>query len=148
MSFGLIKYSDIVKNGQVGIKEMKPLEIDGTLTIPFLDYDMAMKIKALKPAEISYQMADILSKEEISALIDRIKGVQNVINRQLALEDSFKNKNIPYKSKFVMDTGDGKEWESALNKYGETLGKIIKREGEETAETFVNTTSYLKMNLV
>ena len=148
MSFGLIKYSDILKNGQYGIKEMKPIELDGTLTIPFLDYDMAMKIKALKPAEVSYQMADILSKEEIRALIDRIKGVQNVINRQLALDEKNKNKNNGYKSRFVKDSGDGKEWESALNKYKKSLVGIKKKEGDNIAEEFVKKTSYLKMNLV
>ena len=93
-------------------------------------------------------MADILSKEEIRALIDRIKGVQNVINRQLALDEKNKNKNNGYKSRFVKDSGDGKEWESALNKYKKSLGGIKKSEGNETAEAFVKKTSYLKMNLV
>lgn len=135
MAFGKLNYNDILKKGDRGCIRMRNIEKDGKLTVPAMDKEFALKILALEPAIIDYQMCDILSKEERKALIDRIVGVQMAISKRMLFEDKKKKANKKYKTKFL---STNMEWQ---NKQKDLREKVKK--GGRAGEIKLRVTSYL-----
>lgn len=82
MSFGNIKY-DMVK--KVGRNRMIRFEDKGGLChMKKLDKKLVDSLMAMTDEMVEYAMADLLSKDEMAALIDRIHGVKNAIKKTLA----------------------------------------------------------------
>jgi len=153
MAFGRIHYSDIKKLGLIGYGAMKNIEIDGEMSIPFMDHKLAMNIMAMDPDIINYQMTDILSKDERKALISRIKGVKKVINKQLTHEAELKRKNKKYVSRFVKGREDAKDsdkawqkaWDEAYDSYKKHIAALDKKNKKniELTGNYVKNTTYL-----
>ena len=155
MAFGELSYSEIKGSGLRGYAAIKNIEIDGNMAIPFMDHKLAMNIKALKPEILEYQMADLLSKKERKALISRIKGVQKIIDKQLAYEAKCRSKNIAYVSRFVRakeNAQDGdkawhKAWDDAYETYRMHVEGQIRKNAEKIAG-FMKNTTYLVIQAV
>ena len=147
MSFGCLNYENIKASGY-NYNRMKNIEINGSLVIPLIDHKLAMKIKALTPEIINYEMVDILSREERNALINRIEGIKNAIDQQLALEESYRAQGLNFTSKFVIEDDNNKDaWEKAA---GEYIQKIQEREKDagKVAIKAVEATTYLYGDLL
>ena len=153
MCGGLLTYDDIYSTGKKGKKRIRNIEIDGKLQVPAMDYDLAMRIKVITPEIIHYLFCDIFSYDERLAIIDRIKGIQNVI-KKLEEEDrknlvkaenksKIKNKGkagdkiklenkgkAEYKSKFIR-RNDVAKWQTALDDYGEEVRPLIQEDREK-----------------
>ena len=50
---------------------------------------MTASILALSDEVVRFQMQDLLSEAEISALLDRLHGMQNTVQKDLSSERSF-----------------------------------------------------------
>ena len=110
--------------GENGLNRLRNIELYGNMSIPFIDYDLAMRIKGLDVSLIDYQMADILSKKERLALIDRIKGVKKLINKQLSAEKKLLQKGKKFISKFVNTKNNQDAWANAYEHYTKELDEI------------------------
>jgi hypothetical protein len=106
MSFGNLTYNQFNQLHQDG--PTLAIEEDGELSIPAMDIEFANAILSLKPEFIENQMLDILSKSEIAALVDRIKGVQRAIELRMAAEDRIAYHRMEYVTKFPKNK---EEWE-------------------------------------
>ena len=144
MSFGNLKYEDIVMRGENGLNRLRNIELYGNMSIPFIDYDLAMRIKGLDVSLIDYQMADILSKKERLALIDRIKGVKKLINKQLSAEKKLLQKGKKFISKFVNTKNNQDAWANAYEHYTKELDEIKEKRGRRFVVKYMDQTSYLR----
>ena len=109
MSFGLMSYKRIVKDGDIG-RLYSPEDKEGNCTIPAIGMKFAEQILALEPKVLSYLLGDILNKKELDALMDRISGVQEVLRKRLAYEKE--NPDVP--SIFKKDKEDWVSFEKDI----------------------------------
>ena len=85
-----------------------------------MDDKLAMAIRSLDTKIVDYEMADILTKEERKALINRINGVKKFIDKRLV----FEAKNPAVESIFVRfreQKDEEKAWIDAMESYGKKL---------------------------
>ena len=147
MSFGNIGYKVIQERGEKGYNRMRNIELNGRMSIPYMDYNLAVKILALNPAELDYQMADLLSKNERKALIDRINGVKKVISRQFQIDREQKRiieaDNGKFLGRFINETEDKKAWSKAYNSYKNYISNMIDEKGVEFTSKWIKNTTYL-----
>ena len=80
MSFGTLKFKDLCKKGNDSYFNMtKITDENGNFALPAVEREFALKILALEEEQIRFQMADLLDDDEMNALVDRIKGVKNLL---------------------------------------------------------------------
>ncbi|MBO6215794.1 MAG: hypothetical protein J6N76_09765, partial [Lachnospiraceae bacterium] len=90
MSFGTLKYKDVCKKGLKGHMNMtKITDEKGDFALPAVEEEFALKILALQEEQLRFEMADLLDDDEMDALVDRIKGVQDLLKTAMD-----KNKNL------------------------------------------------------
>ena len=147
MSFGLLTYKDILDTKMNGYKRIRNIENDGKMVLPFIDLELAMKIKALDVNILEYQMADILSKKERKALTARIKSVKKVIEKQLAYEEKLRSKGVKFNSRFVNSKTDRRAWDKAMQIYNQKMDKL-KQKNPDYAKGYIEGTTYLWGNVV
>ncbi len=77
MSFGKLTYDTIsrFKHGP------KPIERDGKLTLKFIDRKLYDHIMALTDEVLKYAFADLLSPDEMKALLNRFHGVRKILKK-------------------------------------------------------------------
>ena len=110
LAFGRLKYKAIKGTGKAGFNRIKNIEGDDGLLLPAVDKVLAQKIIDINPEILDFQMCDLLSKDERKALIDRLKGVQSALKKQMDKEEKG---DVKIKdSKFI--TGD-EGWEKKKN---------------------------------
>ena len=88
-SFGKLKYKDVAYNT---IGRSNPFEVKGGLCrLQFLDKDVVEKLKGIMENEetIRYELIDLLDKDEIECLLDRIRGVLKTIERTKKKNNNF-----------------------------------------------------------
>jgi chromosome segregation ATPase len=130
-----------------GYKRIRNIENDGKMVLPFIDLELAMKIKALDVNILEYQMADILSKKERKALTARIKSVKKVIEKQLAYEEKLRSKGVKFNSRFVNSKTDRRAWDKAMQIYNQKMDKL-KQKNPDYAKGYIEGTTYLWGNVV
>ncbi|MBO6214627.1 MAG: hypothetical protein J6N76_03710 [Lachnospiraceae bacterium] len=92
VSFGNMSYSHIKNSNHAGLMKV---EGKNGLSIPAISKEFADAILALSPEILNYEMLGLLNKDERKALIDRFKGVQDAIKKQMEYEK--KNRNVSTK---------------------------------------------------
>lgn len=142
MSFGLLTYKDILDTKMNGYDRIRNIENNGKMVLPFIDLELAMKIKALDVNFLEYQMADILSKKERKALTARIKSVKKVIDKQLAYEEKLRSKGVKFNSRFVSSKTDRRAWDKAMQIYNQKMDKL-KQKNPDYAKGYIEGTTYL-----
>lgn len=75
MCFGKLTYKEIT-NPKERVGEMKPLEENGNSQLLYIDRKVYDSVLALQDEMVTYVFADLLKKKEMTALLDRIHGVQ------------------------------------------------------------------------
>ncbi|MCR5098209.1 MAG: hypothetical protein K6B14_04600 [Lachnospiraceae bacterium] len=94
MSFGKINYAEIMDSNRAVLKRV---EDSHGLFLPGMSRELAESILALDPALVNYEMLGLLNKKERLALLDRLRGIQEAIKKQMDYEK--KHPEIP--SKFI-----------------------------------------------
>ena len=89
LSFGLLSFNDTT--GDVYLGSMKRIQQGNTITLMGLDAAFAKKILELKPETIGFLLGPYLTKGEIKACQDRLKGIQQLI-KQLEKQDAEREK--------------------------------------------------------
>ncbi len=74
MSFGTVNYYETKYK-----TSMKPLEIDGEFALGCLDERLYERIMCLSDEMLDYAFLDLLTKDELSALKDRVHGVRDAM---------------------------------------------------------------------
>ena len=80
LSFGKITYSAL-NAGQKLINLKRIEDLDG-LAFPAMSKEVAESLLALTPEMLDYEMIGLISKAERQALLDRLLGIQEAIQRQ------------------------------------------------------------------
>lgn len=115
MSFGVLKYKDTEAN-----ERYKRMSVNS-------DYLYGMPVKllnsivSLEEETLKYMLMDILDKEELQCLCDRIKGLQEEIKKLPGLE----NNNGIYSYINKKENDDAYRQSVVLKKYMETYGKTL-----------------------
>ena len=139
MSFGQLKYKTIKNLGENGLNRMRNIETnigdadDNSFTLPAISKPLSDSILSLEKDTLKYQMCDILSKEEIDALWDRIKGIQKAIRRR----QTFESKHPEIQSKFISTS---LECTNAFNSFTNKIKADTVNELE--ADEYVKATTY------
>ena len=113
MAFGTLSYNDIVSPKEdadgLGKTQLKSMEDkQGNILIPALDSEFAEKILAIRPEMLELVFGRMLTPDEVLALKDRLKGVQQVIQRMKEFD-----KTADPKDKLLLSTKT--EWEHRLD---------------------------------
>ena len=138
LSFGLLTYKDIVNAEDGRTQELRSfVNADGTFRIPYIDYHFARKICELEPEILSYKMADILSKSERAALVDRLKGIQKVLRPKIEEVTIGTADEVFFVSQM--------QWDNAAKKYSQEIAEKRnnakdENERDEIDNTIKNTT--------
>ncbi len=120
MSFGNLTYAEILQYGSDGLNRMRNIELDGDLTLPFIDYDLYTRVMHITQEQINYEMCDILTKEERKALFDRIKGVQRAFEKRMKYER--KNCRKPkFVCRIIGNPAIPKTWDTAHSDYVQAI---------------------------
>ncbi len=80
LCFGKVSYKEIM-NPEKPVSQMKPLEEKGVPTLGCIDKKVYDSVLALNDEMITYVFADLLTKGEMKALLNRIHGVQKLFRR-------------------------------------------------------------------
>ena len=111
VAFGALKFKDVCSKDDLVIHNMtKIADKNGEFTLPAVEAEFANKILALEPEQIRFQMGDLLDDDEMDALVDRIKGVQDLLKRTIA-----KNEGL------LINKDDKDSWKKAQKKYKNQL---------------------------
>ena len=114
LSFGNLKFKDIAPAGINSYFNMtKITDKNGDLGVPAVDAEFADKILAVTEEQIRYQMVDLLDNVELDALIDRIKGVQDLLRN--AREK---------KPEIFIPSNDETAWKKAMKDFSNKLNKM------------------------
>ena len=129
ISFGTLSYNEIVSQkahggapGKIRIKRME--DEHNNILIPALDSEFAEKILAMRPEMIELLFSRMLSPDEILAIKDRLKGVQQVIERMKEHD-----KTAAPEEKLLLSSEE--EWKQRLAEL-EKLPKSAKPESSTT----------------
>ena len=109
LSFGNLSYDKFKDYGDSLQGPGRSIEKNGELQMPAIDYDLAINILNLKPSDLEYQMKDLLSKSEREALVDRLKGVQRVIRKQMLHDEKMAAKGEKRVSRFPKNEEEWKQ---------------------------------------
>ena len=109
MSFGVLGYQQHTELSDNMTGNIIGIENRGRMQIPAIDYKLAQAILAMKPSDLEYRMMDILNKNEIIALADRLKGLQRAILNGMDEETQAKAKGKKVKNRFPKDENEWAE---------------------------------------
>ena len=134
LSFGTLSYQDIVmKKKQIHVaNKMESLEVYNEKTkkiesvAPAIDADFANKILALKPEMIDLLLGRLLDKDELSACKDRLKGLQQYMVKEKALDESRKAGD----KRFMASLEEWKAFRDAVEKAPYTAAQPNSPNGE------------------
>lgn len=84
LCFGNLRFKDIAKKGKESYFNMKKItDTNGNFALRTVDEEFAGRILALEEEQLRFQMLDLLDDEELDALVDRIKGVKNLLRKAI-----------------------------------------------------------------
>lgn len=81
MSFGKLSYKDIQKREHQNYLLRTLEDKNGLCTVKLIDKRLYDSLMALTDEMVTYVFADLLTKDELAALLDRIKGVKALLER-------------------------------------------------------------------
>ncbi|MBO6214900.1 MAG: hypothetical protein J6N76_05115 [Lachnospiraceae bacterium] len=111
VAFGALKFKDVCSKDDLIIHNMtKIADKNGEFTLPAVEAEFANKILALEPEQIRFQMGDLLDDDEMDALVDRIKGVQDLLKRTIANNEGL-----------LINKDDKESWKKAQRQYKNQL---------------------------
>lgn len=80
MAFGKLSYQEV--NSKYGLLQCLPhIEVDGHCTLRALDADLVAAVCALTDETVIQTFADLLQRDEISALLSRLHGLKELFRR-------------------------------------------------------------------
>lgn len=82
MAFGTTAYAALEERRD-GFLQLKPIEQNGTCTLPYLDQTVCAHILSLDKNMVFFVMSDLLNQKELDALWGRIEGVQNLLLKNI-----------------------------------------------------------------
>lgn len=94
IAFGLLSYNDLQRKD--GLLQAMPVEFDGNCTLPVLDKELSEMILALNRETVDHVLEDLLEKDELDALWNRIEGMQAMLekNRNLMKEGAWDKNDV------------------------------------------------------
>ena len=95
MAFGTTAYAALEERRD-GFLQLKPIEQNGTCTLPYLDQTVCAHILSLDKNMVFFVMSDLLNQKELDALWGRIEGVQNLLLKNIdrMTDDTWPDSNI------------------------------------------------------
>ena len=95
MAFGTTDYAALEERRD-GFLQLKPIEQNGTCTLPYLDQTVCAHILSLDKNMVFFVMSDLLNQKELDALWGRIEGVQNLLLKNIdrMTDDTWPDSNI------------------------------------------------------
>ena len=88
VAFGAMSYESL----KAGRNSLRGIELDndpGMCSIPVIDKEFYERLMALTPEVLEYSLCDLLSQEELNALKDRLKGLQDLLTHTAENREGF-----------------------------------------------------------